>query len=207
MSAALSMVVDFLRIDPDLLAVAAERSAPTSVDDTLTELLAWLAQLPVASKDAFLLQVARGDGPKVRAELLAGCRRAAASVGAGDVAGRTAEELLAQSWRRREHRRRAAQEQAQRRAAERRRAAGRARETYLSELAGRQDRAWQEVLELVERRTAADYDTAVALLHDLGEVCRREGTSEMFADRVQQLRREQRRKISFLQRLDRLGVV
>ncbi|MDP9459192.1 MAG: hypothetical protein M3Q22_02720 [Actinomycetota bacterium] len=47
----------------------------------------------------------------------------------------------------------------------------------------------------------------MALLHDLGEVCHREGMSEMFADRVQQLRREQRRKISFLQRLDRLGVV
>jgi hypothetical protein len=41
----------------------------------------------------------------------------------------------------------------------------------------------------------------------LAEVCRREGTSETFAGRVQQLRREQRRKISFIQRLDRLGMV
>jgi hypothetical protein len=31
--------------------------------------------------------------------------------------------------------------------------------------------------------------------------------SEAFADRVQQLRQEQRRKISFIQRLDRLGMV
>jgi hypothetical protein len=29
----------------------------------------------------------------------------------------------------------------------------------------------------------------------------------VFADRLQQLRREQRRKISFIQRLDRLGMV
>jgi hypothetical protein len=47
---------------------------------------------------------------------------------------------------------------------------------------------------------------AAALLADLAEVCRREGTIEVFADRVAQLRREQRRKISFIQRLDRLGV-
>jgi hypothetical protein len=207
LSAALSMIVEFLRIDFDLLAVATERSARGGVDDTLTELPDWLAQLPVESKEAFLLRVARGDGARVRAELLAGFRQSATLARAGDVAGRTAEELLAQSRRRREGRRRAVSEEAQRRADERRQAAERARETRLSELAGRQDRAWQEVVELVERRTAADYDTAAALLHDLAEVSRRKGTSEMFADRVQQLRHEQRRKISFIQRLDRLGVV
>ncbi|TFV57005.1 hypothetical protein E4P41_14985 [Geodermatophilus sp. DF01-2] len=207
LSAALRMVVDFLRIDPDLVAVAAERSAPLRIDDTLTELSGWLAQLPEESKDAFLLRVARGEGPRVRAELLAGCRRMAASFGAGGEGGRTAGELLAWARGRREDRQRAAQEAAARRAAERRLAAERAREAHLTQLAGRQDQAWREVLELVERRTAADYDAAAALLADLVEVCRREGTSETFADRVAQLRREQRRKISFLQRLDRVGVV
>ena len=68
------------------------------------------------------------------------------------------------------------------------------------------DQAWREVVELVERRTSADYDAAAGLLYELAEVCRREGTSEAFADRIQQLRREQRRKISFIQRLDRLGM-
>jgi hypothetical protein len=100
-----------------------------------------------------------------------------------------------------------AREHAQRRAEERRRTAERARENHLSELAGRQERAWQEVVELVERRTPADYDTAAGLLYELAELCRREGTSETFADRVKQLRRVQRRKISFIQRLDRLGMV
>jgi hypothetical protein len=75
------------------------------------------------------------------------------------------------------------------------------------DLAGRQEQAGREVVELVERRTSADYDAAAGLLYELAEVRRREGTSEAFADRVQQLRREQRRKISFIQRLDRLGMV
>src|SRR3954467_9237741 len=207
LSAALSAVAEFLRIDPDLVDVAAERSAPLNADDTLTKLPGWLAQLPEESKDAFLLRVARGDGARVRAELLAGCRRAAGQVETGNGSGRSAETLLMQSLRRREDRQRVAREHAQRRAVERRRTAERARENHLSELAGRQERAWQEVVGLVERRTAADYDTAAGLLYELAELCRREGTSETFAVRVKQLRREQRRKISFIQRLDRLGMV
>jgi hypothetical protein len=207
LSAALRGVAEFLRIDLDLVAVAAERSAPLNADDTLTELPGWLAQLPAQSKDALLQRVARGDGARVRAELLAGCWRAAAPVETGDGSGRSAETLLTESRRRREDAQRVAREHAQRRAEERRRAAERAREDHLSELAGRHDQAWREVVELVERRTAADYDAAAALLYELAEVCRREGTSETFADRVQQFRREQRRKVSFIQRLDRLGVV
>jgi hypothetical protein len=206
LSAALRMVVDFLRIDPDLIAVAAERSAGAGVDDTLAELPDWLAQLPEESKDALLLRVAQGDGPKVRAELLAGCRRNNVPFGAGEEGGRTAGELLAYARGRREDRQRAARDEAARRSAECRRAAERARKAHLTELAARQAQAWKEVTELVERRTAADYDVAAALLADLAEVCRREGTIEVFADRVAQLRRKQRRKISFIQRLDRLGV-
>ncbi|SNR92528.1 hypothetical protein [Blastococcus mobilis] len=207
LSAALSAVAAFLRIGPDLVAVAAEHSAPLDADGTLTELPGWLAQLPAENKESLLLRVARGDGARVRAELLAGCRGAAGSIHAGNIDGRTAGELLAQARRRREERQRPAREEAERRAGERRRAAERARENHLSELAGRQDQAWREVVELVERRTAADYDAAAGLLYELAEVCRREGTSDAFADRVQQLRRAQRRKISFIQRLDRLGMV
>jgi hypothetical protein len=43
----------------------------------------------------------------------------------------------------------------------------------------------------------------VGLVRDLAEICRREGTSEMFAGRLQQLRREQRRKISLPARRSR----
>jgi hypothetical protein len=207
LSAALSAIAEFLRIDPDLIAVAAERSAPLNADDTLTKLSGWLAQLPEESKDAFLLRVARGDGARVRTELLTACLRATGPVQTDDGSARSAETLVTESRRRRGDRQRVAEELARRRAEERRRTAERARENHLRELAGRQDQAWREVVDLVERRTAADYDAAAGLLYELAEVCRREGTSETFNDRVQQLRREQRRKISFIQRLDRLGMV
>src|SRR3954453_17500453 len=84
LSAALSAVAEFLRIDPDLVAVAAERNAPLNADGTVTKLSGWWAQLPEESKDAFLLRVARGDGARVRGELLAGCRRAAGPIETGN---------------------------------------------------------------------------------------------------------------------------
>jgi hypothetical protein len=43
----------------------------------------------------------------------------------------------------------------------------------VSELAGRRDQAWREVVDLIERRTAADYDAAAGLLYELAEVGRR----------------------------------
>jgi hypothetical protein len=86
----LSAAAEFLRIDSDLVAVAAEGSAPAGVDDTLTELSNWLAQLPAESKDVLLLRVARRDGARVCAELLAGCCGAAGSIQVGNVGGRTA---------------------------------------------------------------------------------------------------------------------
>src|SRR3954467_1017880 len=63
LSAALSAVAGFLRIAPDLIAVASARSAPLNADATLTELPGWLAQLAAERKDAFLPRVARVTGP------------------------------------------------------------------------------------------------------------------------------------------------
>jgi hypothetical protein len=136
LSAGLRAVAGFLRIDPDLIAVAAESSAPLSGDDTLAELPGWLAQLPAESKDTLLRRVARGDGARVRAELLAGFRQAAAPVSTRDGSDRSAADLLTDSRRRRDDRQREAGERAQRRAEERRRATELARENHLSELAG-----------------------------------------------------------------------
>jgi hypothetical protein len=77
LSAGLSAVAAFLHIDPDLIAEAAGSSALLTADDSQPELPRWLAQQPVEDKDALLPRVAQGDGARVRAELLAGCRRAA----------------------------------------------------------------------------------------------------------------------------------
>src|SRR4051812_15961521 len=79
LSAAASAVARFLRIDSELIAVAAERSASAGTDDTLTELPDWLARLPAERKDVLLLRVARGGGGQ-------GARGAAGRLPSGDIA-------------------------------------------------------------------------------------------------------------------------
>jgi len=44
---------------------------------------------------------------------------------------------------------------------------------------------------------------AVALLQDLDEICRRDGRAGTYAQRVEQLRQTHRRKVAFVERLDR----
>ncbi|GII83961.1 hypothetical protein Ssi03_19510 [Sphaerisporangium siamense] len=56
-------LAEFLRLDPDLLAVAA--SAETPADQA-----PWIAALPANQKDALLLRVLRGEGEEVRRDLL-----------------------------------------------------------------------------------------------------------------------------------------
>ena len=87
--------------------------------------------------------------------------------------------------------------------AERKRAAAAARENHLAELAARQQLAWREVDELIQARKAADYDQAVVLLQDLGEICRRERQTATYQQRVEQLRQIHWRKTSFIERLER----
>lgn len=71
LTGALFEFAEFLRIDPDLIAAAAQGSAPTPPEAAAdpAELAAWIAQLPPGAKDTALLSLLQGDGPTVAAEL------------------------------------------------------------------------------------------------------------------------------------------
>src|SRR6185437_11694210 len=60
LSGALQAIVDFLEIDQDLIAVAAEAS-PASTDTPAADLADWIAALPAADKDKLLTMVADGE--------------------------------------------------------------------------------------------------------------------------------------------------
>jgi hypothetical protein len=70
LTAAQRTLADFLRLDSDLLEVAA-RTSPPLPDRTATpdELAHWVARLPTAEKDRLLLLVARGESLVAQAEL------------------------------------------------------------------------------------------------------------------------------------------
>jgi hypothetical protein len=69
LSASLRAIADFLEIDKDLIAVAAETSPPLEepANDGLAE---WITTPPAAEKDTPLTMVADGEGARVQALLL-----------------------------------------------------------------------------------------------------------------------------------------
>jgi hypothetical protein len=204
LNGSLQGLAEFLRIDPDLLAAAADADPhPDANDPSRAELAEWLATVPEAEKDTLLLCVAQGNGERVHAELRARFRQAAPAVDPQSSGDRTVDELLTLAAARRDQRRRRARQQREQQAAERERAATAAREKHLAELAARQQQAWREVDELIQARTPAGYDVTVVLLQDLGEICRRERQTTTYQQRVEQLRQIHRRKTSFIERLDR----
>ena len=69
LSAALQSFAEFLRLDEDLLSVAAEASKPLDpIEPSAAELTGWVARLPVEEKDALLARLASGD-PNLGMEL------------------------------------------------------------------------------------------------------------------------------------------
>lgn len=69
LSASLYSLVEFLRLDEDLLAVAAEASEPLStIEPSTAELTRWVTRLPEQEKDTLLARLADGD-PHLRMEL------------------------------------------------------------------------------------------------------------------------------------------
>jgi hypothetical protein len=211
LSASLRAFARFLRVDGDLIAVAAERSAPlNAARPSRHELAQWIGGLPDSEKNELLLRlVAEGD-PHLGAELLQRFRRSEATAhdrASDDVAGsRTVEHLLVAAEQRAEARRRAAAKRAAEERARREREQAAARARYLDGLAGREPVLWQRVDALIETKRPADYDQAVRLLKDLHDLGAHSGQGTAFDARLSQLRERHARKPSLLSRLDQAGL-
>jgi hypothetical protein len=173
--AALRAFADFLRIDRDLIAVAAERSPDLEIDASREEMERWIVALPAAEKDRMLVRLATGEGTHVRAELLRRSRESRGVARSDPVQPRTVAELLGEAADRAQTRRRSEMEKAARARARRAREEAAAREHRLDELARREDEAWSQVEALIEERKAASYDQAVGILSDLQALGSREG--------------------------------
>ena len=71
LTAAQQALVDLLRLDDDLLAIAAQSSPPLEeIADDPGDLAAWVTRLPVAEKNRLLARVVQGEAARVRMELL-----------------------------------------------------------------------------------------------------------------------------------------
>ncbi|MFI9848551.1 hypothetical protein ACIHFD_66920 [Nonomuraea sp. NPDC051941] len=205
LSAPQRALADFLRLDNDLLAAAAEASRPTQpVQQDRKALAAWIGVLPAKRKDALLLRVVEGDAASVRWELLGefGGETTEQEV----ETGRTVAELLDIAAARRHAREQ--QEAAQRAEEQARREQERrqARELHLSRLAQDLEAAWNRVEDSIGTRKPREYDQAVNLLRDLHALAIRDEHAGTFTRRLTHLRERHQGKPSLIKRLDDAGL-
>ena len=206
LSGSLRSLVDFLRIDQDLLDVAAEASDPIRGDaaPSQKQLTAWVRALPEKEKDALILRVLAGKDAQLRIELLRRVR--GEETEQPRAAGRSVAHLLDAAERHRDEREQRAAQERRREQEERDRVAAAARNRRLDTLAGEGERPWRQVAELIDTKKISQYDVAVTLLSDLYDLAARDGDPVIFATRLRELRTRYVSRPGLLQRLDRAGL-
>jgi hypothetical protein len=192
LTAAQAAMVEFLRIDEDLISAAAEASEREN--DDRPALREWILALPPRAKDAWLRRAIDDPDLALGSELVRAFR---AEAKPGRAARRrTVAELLARVEAHREKRERAELD----RAAKAKRAAEAARTKRLDGLSKRVDSAWNELEALVAKSM---YDDALKLAMDLRDVANRDGDSASFAAAFAAMQKRQLRRRGFFDRWKR----
>lgn len=200
-SAPIEAMIEFLRIDPDLVHAAAAGS-PDAREPRRAELQQWVASLREAERSALLVGFVEGSDPHLRSDLLRRFRAANGLVQSGKrPPRRTVGQLLAEATKLRETRQRAEAEQATREQARREREAAKARDRELDALAVRESSAWAEIDAHIATRLPRRYDEAAKLLRDLRDLACRRGDESDVQTRIARLSAEHRRKPSFVRRM------
>jgi len=202
----LERLVDFLRLDPHLLEVAAANSRPLHVQ-TLTPdtIRTWIAAQPSTQKDAWLERFIAADDPALAMELQRLITGRTAAVPASREP-RTAGALRQAAEETRDERLRARAAQAEADRKRREHEAAVARSKYLTDLSGREPAVWTEIETLIATKQPANYDRAVGLLVDLRDIAAAHGGDSEFLARFQALRTQHERKPSLLARIERAGL-
>lgn len=204
LSTPLQSLVDFLRIDPDLLAIAAEASLPLKgMSLSQEDLTEWLARLPVREKDSILLRLVQGGDPHLSVELWRRVQqeKKPSEVLSLDDSRRAVRDLLYKmESRRRDRQERESKRLAKERARQKQEQAA-ARSAYLTDLGQREDRVWEEVEKFVLTKNPAKYDQASHLLKDLYDLSVQNKQENKYRFRLQELCQRHSQKPSFLRRL------
>jgi hypothetical protein len=202
LSKSLQSLVEFLRIDEDLLVVAAEMSEPLiTTEPSTAELTRLVTRLPEQDKNTLLARLAAGE-PHLRMELVRRFRGETHPAVDGSGARTVAELRDAAASHRTRREQLVAGRQAQEKA-RRERAEAAAYERRLATLAKRQEEAWKQVYAAIDTCQPSRYDMAIELLKDLRAISEREQRIEAFERQLLELRQMHSKKHSLLQRLDR----
>ncbi len=207
LTAPLKAFADFLRIDNDLIKVAATRSPEIATSSFDQEIKPWIVALPDPEKTDWLVRLAMGKESHLGSELLRRFREsrkilpqnsgeAPRTVGDLLVA---AEQLSQERWRREAEKAAAERVRREREEAE-------ARDRYLEFVAKREPAIWREVDALIATKQPGRYDEAVKRLRDLRDLGLRDGREAEVEARILRLYEEHARKPSFIERLNKAGL-
>jgi hypothetical protein len=203
LSASLGSLIDFLGIDKDLVAAAAENSAPLNSGPSPEDLDIWIRNLPENQKNVLLMTAISESGDRWKNELLRRFNREKkpSTSQAAPAAGRTASELLSAAQARAQRRTRRAEVDRIREVARRKAKEEAERAHYLDQLAKREDAVWNDVIAYIQQRQPKGYDQAIRLLIDLRELAIRQGHETEFRAKIENLRATHAAKPSFIERL------
>jgi hypothetical protein len=204
LSGPLHALIEFLKIDEDLVEVAAQASKPLAAGPSRRELSAWIRGLPEKAKNELLITAAVDQDERWRNDLVRRFRRTNLQQ-ASDVLTaserRKAGDLLAAGETRAKERARLLNEQRTAEAAKRRAEDLANRARYLDHLGRRQAEIWKQVAAHVHTRQPKDYDRAVSLLVDLHDLAVSRGRTAGFQTALEKIRQVHAAKESFLRRL------
>ncbi len=208
LNAPLNSFADFMRIDTDLIAVAAENSISEEQQTDHKALKKWICNLPESEKDDILFQVVEAPRPHLRAELLQRFQQAISTKENSKMDNqlRSVEELISRAEKYTEERGRRAAEQKAREQARKKREEALAREQHLESLAGRENSIWKKVGELIDSKQPTKYDEAVKLLVDLRDLNKKNGKEKTFIQKLNTICTKHYRKVSFIDRVQKAGL-
>jgi len=204
LSGPLHALIEFLKIDEDLVEVAAQASKPLAAGPSRRELSAWIRGLPEKDKNELLITAAVDQAERWRNDLARRFRRTNLQQTSDALAAnerRKAGDLLAAAQTRAKERARLLNEQRTAEAAKRRAEDLANRARYLDQLGRRQPEIWKQVAAHVQTRQPKDYDRAVSLLTDLHDLAVCRGQTAGFQAALEKIRQVHAAKDGFLRRL------
>jgi hypothetical protein len=204
LSGPLHALIEFLKIDEDLVEVAAQASKPLAAGPSRRELSAWIRGLPEKAKNELLITAAVDQDERWRNDLVRRFRRTNIQQASHVLTAserRKAGDLLAAGETRAKERARLLDEQRTAEAAKRRAEDLANRARYLDQLGRRQAEIWKQVAAHVQTRQPKDYDRAVSLLVDLHDLAVSRGRTAGFQTALEKIRQVHAAKESFLHRL------
>ena len=205
LNASLESFADFMRIDKDLIQVAAENSIteqkPVQNDQNLKT---WIGKLPNSEKEKIIFRLISDNDPHLGSQLLQRFQKTLSGKGSRnkEKASRTVMKLFqkAQDYTT-EKNKRIAEHKAKEKARKEKEAAI-ARDKYLKGLAGRESEIWDKINALVLTKRPGDYDEAVKFLIDLKDLAKKNNTTSSFKSKLMAIRKTHSRKSSFINRID-----